>query len=185
MTKIINMFGGPGSGKSTLAAGVFYELKKNNVNCELVNEFAKDIVWDGTNALLENQLYIFAEQFRRQWRLINKVDYVITDSPLALSCVYHDYLSVQNAKKNTKNYIESTRNFFMQSFLEFDNLNFVVRRKPLYNPIGRIQTEDAAKRIDNDILKLLRNNSIQFFDTDSTNLGVQRVVSYLLDVPKE
>lgn len=48
---IINLFGAPGAGKSTGAAYVFSQLKAAGVNAELVTEFAKDKVWEGTKAV--------------------------------------------------------------------------------------------------------------------------------------
>ena len=51
--KII-VIGCPGSGKSTLASYVFARLKMLEVNCELVNEFAKDKVWEENNVALDN-----------------------------------------------------------------------------------------------------------------------------------
>lgn len=44
--KVINLFGGPGIGKSTLAAGLFEHMKIAGFNVELVNEYAKDMVWE-------------------------------------------------------------------------------------------------------------------------------------------
>jgi hypothetical protein len=41
MTVVVNLFGGPGTGKSTTASGVFYHLKRDNRNVELVQEYAK------------------------------------------------------------------------------------------------------------------------------------------------
>ena len=93
MTKVICLCGGPGVGKSTVATGLFSALKQRKVSCEYVSEYAKEVVWEGTHKLLENQIHIFAEQFRRQFRLLGKVDYIVTDSPLILSSVYfRDYL---------------------------------------------------------------------------------------------
>ena len=43
-TIIINLIGAPCAGKSTLAALVFSKLKMNNISCEIVTEFAKDLV---------------------------------------------------------------------------------------------------------------------------------------------
>ena len=61
---VINLFGGPSTGKSTLAALLFGTLKsKYDLNCEYVNEYAKDLVYEKRNQiLLKDQLYIFAKQ---------------------------------------------------------------------------------------------------------------------------
>ena len=37
--------GSPGVGKSTVAAGVFSELKRRQISCEYVSEYAKEITW--------------------------------------------------------------------------------------------------------------------------------------------
>ncbi len=91
MTKVIALCGGPGVGKSTVATGLFSELKQRKISCEYVSEYAKEITWEGTQKLLENQMHVFAEQFRRQFRLLNKVDYIVTDSPLIFSSIYFDF----------------------------------------------------------------------------------------------
>ena len=91
MTKIINLIGGPGVGKSTIASGLFSELKQRKVSCEYVSEYAKEVTWEQTHKLLENQIHVFSEQFRRQYRLLGQVDFVITDSPLLLNTVYFNY----------------------------------------------------------------------------------------------
>lgn len=43
-TIVINLLGAPGAGKSTLAALIFSKLKMKNIACEIVTEFAKDLV---------------------------------------------------------------------------------------------------------------------------------------------
>src|SRR3546814_15130333 len=64
---ILNFFAGPGAGKSTTTAQVFADLKKKNLNVELVTEYAKDLVWeDRMNVLLEDQLYILARSEERR-----------------------------------------------------------------------------------------------------------------------
>ena len=43
-TKVLNLYGGPGVGKSTGAAYIFSMLKLAGINCELVREYAKELV---------------------------------------------------------------------------------------------------------------------------------------------
>ena len=88
-TLVINLIGGPGSGKSTCASGIFYQLKKLGVNCELALEFAKDKVWEEPIKKLDDQFYIFGKLYHKLFRLNDKVDVIITDSPLIISILYN------------------------------------------------------------------------------------------------
>jgi len=169
-TKIINLFGGPGVGKSTTATGVFSKLKQSGVVCEYVSEYAKDLSWSKSFSLLENQVHVFGEQFTRQWNLIDQVDYVITDSPLLLSSMYYEYyLEKSKQKLFSKDYQAMAINFYDSTFLEFNNINFFIRRNKNYVPIGRNQTEDEAKDIDLAIYNKLTNLNIDYIETDSLN----------------
>ena len=62
---VVNLFGAPGAGKSTGAAYVFSKLKMLGVNAELVTEYAKDKVWEESDAVFKNQAYIFGKQYFR------------------------------------------------------------------------------------------------------------------------
>jgi len=55
----INLWAGPGTGKSTMAASIFAELKWNKIDCELVSEYAKQIVWEESYTKLNNQNWLF------------------------------------------------------------------------------------------------------------------------------
>ena len=67
--KVINIFGGPGTGKSVTAARLFAELKLQHKNCELVTEFAKELTYDESYRVMENQIWIFANQHQRMYHL--------------------------------------------------------------------------------------------------------------------
>ena len=86
---LINLYGAPGTGKSTGAAYIYSKLKLAEINCELVTEFAKDMVWDENKKAIYNQAYVFGNQYYRISRLENEVDVVITDSPTLLSIIYN------------------------------------------------------------------------------------------------
>ena len=149
-TIVVNLIGGPGCGKSTAAAGVFSGLKWSGVNCELALEFVKDAVWEKNLKVLDNQLYILANQHHRIWRLANQVDVIITDSPLFLSLIY--------GEKESKLF----KDFTLELYNNFNNMTFFLERTKLYNATGRIQTEEEAKQIDLDILKKLKENNIDY-----------------------
>ncbi len=144
--KVVNFLGGPGTGKSTTAAHVFAELKQRGVNCELVREYAKDVVWEGRLALLDNQIYVFAKQLKMMRDLDGKVDFIITDSPLLLTLIYcNDPL---------------LHTLALREFNKFDNINIFLQRSKVYNPAGRVQTEDEARLIDTQIENMLNANGI-------------------------
>ena len=150
--KVINLFGGPGIGKSTMAAGIFYHLKRSGVNCEYVHEEAKEFTWEDRQTTIKCQPYIFAKQMRNLWRIQDKVDVAITDSPILLSLIYAD-----------DSWPFSFEKYVIDQFLDFDNVNIVLTRKKEYSPIGRNQTQDQAKDIDENILYTLKRLNIPYF----------------------
>ena len=138
MTYVINLIGGPGSGKSTTAAGLFFSMKIIGIRCELVTEYAKELVYDENWADLKRQLHVLAEQERRQRRLVAKVDFIITDSPLLTSLGYvsdpRDFYAVQESAQSL--------------FAHYDNINFIIKRVKPYAAYGRTQTENEAREKD-------------------------------------
>lgn len=168
-TKIINLFGGPCAGKSTSAAGVFHEMKKLDYDVEYVTEYAKDVVFEKCNTLLENQIHIFSEQYRRQFKLLGQVEYIITDSPIALSCVYFD---IYNSKSNRYDevYTELSKKFFLETFKLFDSKNYFIRRDvSKYSPQGRLEDLNQSIEIDNKIMSFLSDNNIEYLTVDQND----------------
>lgn len=137
-TFIVNLFGGPGSGKSTTAAQLFAGMKQHGVSCELVTEYAKELTWANDRVGLLDSLDILAEQCLRLQRLVGKVDYVITDSPLPVIAIYASNQFATNWFDNT----------VMQTWSLFNNLNFRIDRCKPYDPEGRTQTESEALTVD-------------------------------------
>lgn len=152
---VINLIGGPGIGKSTLAADIFSKLKKDHQSCELVSEYPKEVTWEDNQKLLENQIIIFSEQFRRVWRLDGKVKYIITDSPLIMYSVYFEYYLEKTKKQFTEHYKKLSIDFFDETFDQFNNLNFVLSRQFNYSEEGRNEKLDEALRLDRLLTKKL------------------------------
>ncbi len=157
-SKVINMFGGPGTGKSTTAAAVFANLKFHGVNCEYVQEYAKDKAWEfgqnhaGIPKVFQAQEFIFGKQHFRLRRVASEVDVVITDCPIFLGLIYmpDDFP------------IPSLRPAIREAYDMYDNLNiFLVRNKP-YNPKGRFQNEEGAKALDLDVKNMLDAQGVEY-----------------------
>lgn len=165
--KVINVFGGPGTGKSVTAAKLFAELKIKHLNCELVTEFAKELVYDESYKVLENQEWIFANQHNRMFRLKDKVDYIITDAPLFNSIVYSGKGEEQ---KDFHNYVFSV-------FKRYDNLNVYLERETEYRTEGRYQDEEGAKKIDDEVLRLFN-----YFNVNYVKIGLKNATSIIISL---
>ena len=171
---LINLYGAPGAGKSTGAAYIFSQLKLAGINAELVTEFAKDKVWEGNKAVFENQAYIFGKQYFKISRCADKVDVIVTDSPLMLSTIYNnnpvlgeDFDNiVRNVAKsfNTKNY-------------------FITRVKP-YNPVGRNQTEAESNIIADEVKHMLDMEGITYAEYPGVISGYDCIVKDILKTIK-
>ena len=166
--QVINLFGGPGAGKSTTAAGLFYEMKKRRIEVELVTEYAKDMVWEGRHNILEDQIYIFAKQQRRISRLRDhRIDWVITDSPIALGLVY-----LRDGALS-----DNFRDLVMEVFDSFENHNFLLQRNFEYNPIGRNQKDlEEAGIYDQKVASLLDARDIPFRTIVGGEWAVTRIL---------
>lgn len=163
-TIVINLIGGPGSGKSTIASGLFYSLKKNGIDCEMALEFAKDKVWEESYRTLDDQIYVFGKQYHRLWKLLGKVDVIITDSPLILSAIYN---------KEQSDYFED---FIIEQFKKFNNKVYFIERNPSqYQENGRMQNLEEAIEIDEKILDILKRNNISFI-----NIINEKAVDFIL-----
>lgn len=160
---LINLFGGPGSGKSTTATGVFSKLKQAGINVEYVSEYAKDKVWDRHEAIFDNQIYVFAKQHHKVFRLKGQVDVVITDSPLLLSLYY-------NRDKTTVGKALDT--LIMEAHQSFETMNVFLKRVKVYNPKGRMQTENESRDIDTNLKTMLDIHEINVVECIGNSKGI-------------
>lgn len=132
-TKVINLFGNPGSGKSTVASYIFQELKSRGYEVELVTETAKDLVWDEDWKRLSNQMYVFSTQLHRVDRLIGKVEYVITDSPLLMQIGYYKCRSLP-APNHFKKLCIAYNN-------KYNNINICLKNNKTLSQVGRAEID--------------------------------------------
>lgn len=172
---VVNLFAGPGAGKSTAAAYIFSQLKMKGINCELITEFAKDKTWEKNYSALRCQEYVFGKQSYKMDRCRDQVDVIITDSPLPLGIFY-------NQNPVLGRHYES---LVMDVFNTYDNLNFFINRKKPYNPVGRNQTEEEAKEIDERIKTFCQKHDISYLIKDGTELGYIDIVDITLKYIKD
>lgn len=166
---VINLFGVPSSGKSSGSAYIFSKLKMLGYNAELITEFAKDKVWEENKEVFKNQLYILGKQSFKQSRVKDKVDIIITDSPLMLSAFYN------SDEVLGEEFTSVVRNVFNS----YENINFFLNRVKPYNPIGRHQTEEESNNLVEPMLKLLKDNNIPFLEINGAIEDYDGVVEYI------
>lgn len=170
MNMLVNLFGVPGAGKSTGAAYIFSQLKMRGVNCEYIPEFAKDKVWENSEEVFKNQAYIFGKQFFRISRCYDKVDVVITDSPLPLSILYN------REARLTENFNATV----MDVFNSFNNMNYLILRTKPYNPVGRFQSEEESDQLNEPLLHLLEDRKIVYKKEVGETSGYDRIVKEIM-----
>ena len=172
MSIVINLFAGPGVGKSTTAAKVFAELKMRGVNCEMALEFAKDKVWEESFKTMDDQIYIFGKQFHKIWRLKDKVDVIICDSPLPISIVYD--------RENSKTF----HKFIMEQFNKFQNKNYYIIRSTDYQESGRVQTKEEAEKIDKIVENVLNTFNIEHKNVEIDD-AAGTIINDILEILKK
>lgn len=171
-TQVINLYAGSGAGKSTTAAGLFYNLKLQGVNCELVTEYVKNLAWQNIKPGFLDQPSIFGQQSKSEANLYGKVDIIITDSPLLLSPIYEMF-------HNNQSIIESSVFSFIKSAEKrgVTYHHYFLERKKMFSSHGRYETEEKAREIDELVKIKLKEWNIPY-----TTINVeddQRVFSIL------
>lgn len=156
MTIVVNLVGGPCSGKSTTAAGLFHAMKlQTHQKVEIVTEVIKDFVYDNNTEAMADQVLITAVQNHRLRRLVDKVDFIVSDASLLNAVVYNEFY---NDEANLSSSL--SRKLYNQ----YDNMVFLLPRKPEYDQYGRTQSEDEAKFIDELFVKNLDELGVPYFD---------------------
>jgi len=135
----VNLYAGPGVGKSVTAAALFVALKMRGVHAELVNEYAKELVYDGVIAKT-SQRDILEEQLRRQARLQGKVDVVVTDAPPLITLMYASELCEPPA-------VQELEQLLSRSTEGWHNLEVLLHRdvRQSYEQAGRYQSAEQAR----------------------------------------
>jgi len=158
---VINFYGGPGSGKSTAAAGLFYKMKLAGYSVELTDEFAKECVWEGNVPMLQDQLWVLAHQHRKILRLADKVDYIITDSPVLLSPIYRE-------RYGEALYSDVIDAMALECYKLYpSNINFMLTRPTGFDQNGRAQDLDECLDIDYDIEEQFDRLNIGYIKLES------------------
>jgi len=144
MTKVVSFLAGPGCGKSTTSAGLFYEMKLQGQNAELVPEYAKKWAWQKKAITPLDQAFLFGKQSQAESCIYGKVDWIITDSALWLAPMYEEFYAGKSLV------LQSVKDFYKYAHenFEVEHINILLTRVKPYNPKGRYESEKTAKDID-------------------------------------
>lgn len=95
---------------------------------------------------------MFGKQHFRISRCANKVDVIVTDSPLLLSALYNksDLLG------------EEFNDLVAKIFKSYNSVNYFIERDKPYNPNGRLQTEKESNYLAEKIKDMLAKYDIQY-----------------------
>ncbi len=170
---VVNLLGEPGCGKSTAATYIFSMLKMLGINCEYVSEFMKDKVYEENNIVPKYQEYVFGKQSFKLDRVKDKVDVIITDSPLILSALY-----------NTDEVLgEDFNKVVFKKFNSFNNYNILLTRHHEYVEDGRFQNEKQANDLRINLVNMLKKYNIDYVVRDSNldeyNELIKDIIFYL------
>ena len=160
---VVNLFAGPCTGKSSVASGVFSLLKSSSVNCELVTEVSKDMIWNGSEKALKYQPYIFGNQAWRIERLNDMVDIVITDSPILLSTIY------------AKDMPKCFHDLVLHEHNRHKSFNIFLNRTEAFDETGRVHSLEESIDLDNQIKTLLIHHDIDF-----TEFSVNKATPWII-----
>jgi len=182
VTTVINLFSSPGAGKSTLAASIFADLKLKGVNCELAREYIKRWAWESRlPSTFEDQLYILGKQSREEAVLYEKVDVIITDSPLFLPAFFEEMFygtlpDYQNVLTELVNKYLSN----LEKVKQIKFLNFWLDKPITYQREGRFETEDESKKIHEKMFDFLNRQNVKLIKLPADhNERMKIVLSYL------
>lgn len=101
------------------------------------------------------------------FRLKDKVDVIITDSPLIISIHYNKTSS------------EHFNNLVVEQYHTFNNLMYFINRPETYQSEGRLQTLEESEMIDSDIKKVL-----QMYNINYTEVSYKDAVKHIVEEVK-
>ena len=122
--------------------------------------------------MLKDQLWVLAHQHRKLVRLRDKVDYIITDSPVLLSIVYRNVY-------DGPMYTDVMDKLALECYNMYDNINVVLKRRDQFDAVGRAQDKAHSEQIDKDILEVLNANKCTYKALHVTEDTVNNILDVL------
>lgn len=176
----VNFWGNPGVGKSGLAGELYGRLSGKGYLAELVKEYAKELQYRGelvrkdrrTGEDVETeQMIISTEQFRREAEYEDRVQVIVTDSPVLQGVVF--------APAHYRTELTSILRQLTAGWRSIDVL--LVRDVRLdYQSRGRIQSPEESMALRPEIESVLRTERPDFV-TLHADEALERVFDVVVD----
>lgn len=164
-TLLISFVGAPGVGKSTAALGTAFELKKKALSVEYIQEFAKDLTYNGLlERYIPNQSYIIAEQFKRIYDLLGQVDYLVTDAGLEITALHSS--KEDKIVEDLAWYLRNKANQ-ITIFIERDEENVPFETK------SRKESEAESKLFGIKLEEYLKANNAEYIKVKGTDAAIK------------
>lgn len=174
-TTIINLYCGPGGGKSTNAAFLFYLLKAEGKNSELVREYVKDWAWENRKISTYDQLYFLGKQIRRESMLYGKVDWIVSDSPVMMNLYYAQKYCTLSLSEGVR---AGTLSFYQQAAEDgHKHIHVLLKRTKPYSSDGRYQSEAEAVEIDAELRRLLEGLKVPVIECATEELELRNLLN--------
>jgi hypothetical protein len=146
----INLYGAPGSGKSTVASFLFYNLKIEQYQIELVNEYIKWWTYIPRVPVSWDSYYCQAKQITKEdVTLRSGTDLIVSDSPILLGYFYGVHHNTPGQEAMLKSFEE-----FQKMYPSIDILIKRPSHIP-YNRKGRYEDEKDSNKIEIELTKVL------------------------------
>lgn len=172
---LINFIAAPSAGKSTMASLAFVRLKIDHNKTELVQEYAKELVWAGKLDVLSNQWYVSNKQYKMLKAVYGKVDYLVTDSPLILGGYYNRHYpdNICDRQKTEKMIFEKNN--------EFNNVYIFLKRNHdlPFEKEGRVHTEQDAVKIEKELKEMLEELKLKYLEVVSDVNNMDSIIDYI------
>lgn len=184
-TTYINFIGGASVGKSLMSALTYAEMKSLHLSVEMVQEYAKMLVYMENFEMLNCQYMVSMEQYKRLKALKGKVDYVCCDSPMLVGLFYnrHYETNVCNVEKTEEMIVSKMKE------LEPNNKNrryiFLERNEEYpFEQEGRVHGEEESKRIDQQFKLLLEEFGIEYLSVKSDKASIPVIIDYIVRIER-
>lgn len=172
---LVNFISAPSIGKSTMSSLAFVRLKTDHNKAELVQEYAKQLVWGEKFDVLSNQWYVSKKQYKMLKAVYGKVDYLVTDSPLLLGGYYNRYYPDNVCDR------EKTEEMILEKIKEFNNIYIFLKKNSdfPFEKEGRIHTEEQSIKIEQQLKEMLDEFKIDYLEITSDVNNMDKIIDYI------